>query len=252
MGGAGRAPEHGGDDDEQFGREAVHQPDRERLGSPGTNQRQGSSTATEMPMRGDTPGVIELMDRHFGSHSYSLWHLFQDEKRRVIGQILESTLKEIQASFHRIYEDNYPTMLALKDMGIPLPGFLGPFIILNKDLEHAHDQEMARPEARAIARKFGDWGSSGPQLLGYAATRDQRPDVRPPGSPPRRRRRPRFAASRSRRPPPEIDCEEQNISSLRDRIGEMREAADKGDQRARDWLEAAGSLSRRLGIKVRN
>ena len=212
--------------------------------------------------RGDIPGVIEHMDRHFGSHSYSLWHLFQDEKRRVIGQILESTLKEIQASFHRIYEDNYPTMLALKDMGIPLPGFFSAPLqfILNKDLERLlWDREVVAAELNTIARQFGDWEIEPDRSsLGYAAARrinDLMSEAarEPAAAAPIRAADALLAA---------LDglClgidlwKSQNIFffSLRDRFGGMREAADKGDPQARDWLEAAGSLARRLGIKVKN
>jgi hypothetical protein len=212
--------------------------------------------------RGDTPGVIEVMDDAFGSHGYSLAHLFQDEKRKVIGQILDSTLKEVQAAFHRITEDNYPMMLALKNMGIPLPGFFSAPLrfILNRDLELLlQAAEVDAAGMAAIARDFGDWKLEPDRsALGYAATRRlnvlMSEAAREPGSPRPLRVADSLLASLDGLSL-EIDLwKSQNIFffSLRDRFGGMRDAADTGDRKARDWLEAAGSLARRLGIEIKS
>ena len=40
--------------------------------------------------KGDIPEVIRLMDKHFGTNNYSLWHLFKDEQRKVLNQVLRS------------------------------------------------------------------------------------------------------------------------------------------------------------------
>jgi alpha-amylase/alpha-mannosidase (GH57 family) len=71
--------------------------------------------------KSDVPEVIRLMDAHFETHNYSLWHLFKDEQRKVLDQILDSTLKEVAASFRQIYERHYPVMQVMKEMRIPLP-----------------------------------------------------------------------------------------------------------------------------------
>ena len=71
--------------------------------------------------KSDIPEVIRLMDTHFETHSYSLWHLFKDEQRKVLDQILDSTLKEVAASFRQVYEHHYPVMQVMKEMRIPLP-----------------------------------------------------------------------------------------------------------------------------------
>jgi alpha-amylase/alpha-mannosidase (GH57 family) len=210
--------------------------------------------------RGDIPGVIELMDKHFGSHSYSLWHLFQDEKRKVIGQILESTLKEVQASFHRIYEDNYPMMLALKDMGIPLPGFFSAPLafILNKDLERLlRSRKIDMVKLKAIVREFENWELEPDRnTLGYAATRRINALMSEAAREPSAARALKTADSLLAA----LDglrlgidlWKSQNIFffSLRDKYSGLKEAADKGDQPAREWLEAADSLSGRLGIRL--
>jgi len=71
--------------------------------------------------KSDIPEVIRLMDKHFETHNYSLWHLFRDEQRKILNQILDSTLKEIEASFRQIYERHYPVMQVMREMQIPLP-----------------------------------------------------------------------------------------------------------------------------------
>ena len=87
-------------------------------------------------MKSDIPEVIRLMDKHYGTHNYSLWHLFRDEQRKVLNQILDSTLKEIEASFRQISEYHYPIMQVIKEMGILLPKALATPMefILNTDI----------------------------------------------------------------------------------------------------------------------
>jgi len=202
------------------------------------------------------------MDRYFGSHSYSLWHLFQDEKRKVIGLILESTLREIQASFHRIYEDNYPMMLALKDMGIPLPNFFSAPLesSFSKDLERQlRGKEIDVAKVGAIAREFANWELEPDRSsLGYAATRKinslmSKASREPSATGTLKTVDSLLAALEG------LDlgidlwkCQNIFFFSLRDRFSGMKDAADKGDEQAREWLEAAGGLALRLGIKVRN
>jgi alpha-amylase/alpha-mannosidase (GH57 family) len=74
--------------------------------------------------RSDTPEIIRLIDRNFENHNYSLWHLFRDEQRKIFSHILDSTLQGIEASFHQIYEHNYPIIQAMRDLNIPLPNAL--------------------------------------------------------------------------------------------------------------------------------
>ena len=71
--------------------------------------------------RSDVPEIIRLIDRNFDTHNYSLWYLFRDEQRKIFSYILDSTLQEIEASFHQIYEHNYPIIQAMRDLNIPLP-----------------------------------------------------------------------------------------------------------------------------------
>jgi alpha-amylase/alpha-mannosidase (GH57 family) len=87
--------------------------------------------------KGDIPEVIRLMDKHFGMNNYSLWHLFKDEQRKVIDQVLLSTLQGIEISFRKIREENYPIMTFLQSLQMPLPRPLLMVVeyLVNSDLK---------------------------------------------------------------------------------------------------------------------
>jgi len=76
---------------------------------------------TEAFSRADTPEVIRLLDKDFGKNIYSLKSLFRDEQNRIISLILESTLKEVETTNRRVYEQHVPLMHFLADMGVPQP-----------------------------------------------------------------------------------------------------------------------------------
>jgi len=87
--------------------------------------------------RSDVASIIDLMDTHFGTHSYSLWHLFRDEKRKILNQVIDTTLEELENSYRAIYENHYPIMQAMRDMKIPVPQALAMpvFFVLDSDLK---------------------------------------------------------------------------------------------------------------------
>lgn len=71
--------------------------------------------------RGDISDVLRLMDKHFGVNNFSIWHLFRDEQRKVIAQVLRLTDANIEASFRQIHENNSSIMNFLQSLNIPLP-----------------------------------------------------------------------------------------------------------------------------------
>ncbi len=87
--------------------------------------------------KADVPELIRLMDKHFGVHNYSLWHLFRDEQRNILNQILQSTYESIEGSYREIYENNYNLMNFLQNLGIPLPKplYIVAEYVLNQDLK---------------------------------------------------------------------------------------------------------------------
>jgi alpha-amylase/alpha-mannosidase (GH57 family) len=86
--------------------------------------------------KGDVTSVLRQIDWHFMPHTYSLFHLFKDEQRKVVSEVLQITYEEIDASYRQVEENNYPLMNFLTSMGIPLPRPLkvAAEYIANRDL----------------------------------------------------------------------------------------------------------------------
>lgn len=82
--------------------------------------------------------TVRLIDKYFSTHSYSLWHLFKDEQRNILNQIFENTIKDVEASFRKIYEEHSPMMQVANQLNIPLSG---PFATV---AEFVHNQEIRR------------------------------------------------------------------------------------------------------------
>jgi hypothetical protein len=87
-------------------------------------------------VKGDTAEVMRIMNISFGGHNYSLWHLFKDQQRQILYELLETTWQQIEDSFRHIYEHNYTTMQVIRGMNMPLPKALSMPVefILNHDL----------------------------------------------------------------------------------------------------------------------
>ncbi len=111
-------------------------------------------------IKSDIPEVILLIDKYFGMHNYSLWHLFRDDQRRVVNQILESSIKEIEHNFQQIYEHNYSIMNILNDMHIPYPKPLATTLeaILNINLRRVmEDKELDIEKLKRIVDEVRMW-----------------------------------------------------------------------------------------------
>jgi len=71
--------------------------------------------------RADIPDLIRGIDRAFGGNTYTLQSLFRDEQRRVLREVLESTVEESESAFRRLYQQHAPLMRFLGTLKIPLP-----------------------------------------------------------------------------------------------------------------------------------
>ncbi len=80
--------------------------------------------------------VIGLMQTYFGPEKYTIWQLFQDEKRKVFNFITYQSMLELEDSLRRIYNRDYPLVMALANNGIPIPNAYRTSFeyILNADL----------------------------------------------------------------------------------------------------------------------
>lgn len=80
--------------------------------------------------------VIGLMQTYFGPEKYTIWQLFQDEKRKVFNFITRQSMLDLEDSLRRIYNRDYPLVTALANNGIPIPNAYRTTFeyILNADL----------------------------------------------------------------------------------------------------------------------
>jgi alpha-amylase/alpha-mannosidase (GH57 family) len=97
-------------------------------------------TAFEEGRLGD---VIGLMQTYFGPEKYTIWQLFQDEKRKVFNLITEQSMRDLEDSLRRIYNRDYPLVNALGNNDIPIPNAYRTTFeyILNADLVRCFQPE---------------------------------------------------------------------------------------------------------------
>ena len=80
--------------------------------------------------------IIGLMQTYFGPEKFSIWQLFQDEKRKVFNFITQQSMIDLEDSLRRIYNRDYPLVMALANNEIPIPNAYRTSFeyILNADL----------------------------------------------------------------------------------------------------------------------
>jgi alpha-amylase/alpha-mannosidase (GH57 family) len=71
--------------------------------------------------RSDLAATIHGLDRGFAGHMYSLKNLFRDEQRKVLTEVLESTVEHSFSVAREIYEDEAQLLRFMSDCGIPIP-----------------------------------------------------------------------------------------------------------------------------------
>jgi alpha-amylase/alpha-mannosidase (GH57 family) len=210
--------------------------------------------------KGDIPEVIRVMDKHFETHNYSLWHLFRDEQRKVLSQILDATLEEIEVSFRQIYEHHYPVMQVMRGMHIPLPKALATTLefVLNRELRGLlEDEELDLERLQELVGEVTSWSLEPDKAtIGFEATK--KIDT--------------LMTTLSEKPedlslletieaflriltalPLELDLwKTQNIyfSLGRQHYPEKRSQAEKGDRAAAHWVEHFVSVGNYLHVHV--
>ena len=97
--------------------------------------------------RADFPETILLLDKHFGTPTYSLTSLFRDEQHKILDLILNSTLEETETIYRQLYEHHVPLMRFLKDSGVPPPKplYMAAELVLNASLRRAFEDEELDP-----------------------------------------------------------------------------------------------------------
>lgn len=104
--------------------------------------------------------VIGLMQTYFGPDKYTLWQLFKDEKRKVLEMITRKSLEELEYSLRRVYNHDYPLMVALDNNDVPIPNAYRTSFeyILNADLFRWFSNERINTkELERIVTELEKW-----------------------------------------------------------------------------------------------
>ncbi len=208
--------------------------------------------------KSDLPEIVRLMDAHFGQQKYTLWHLFKDEQRKILDQILASTMQEIEVAFRQIYERYYSSMQVMHDMGVPLPSALASTIefILNIDLKnHLENEKPDLVQLGKVVEEVRRWSFkpdkatldfvASSRLLSLMEQYYRFPfDLAWPNA------IVEILASLS---PLGLELDLWKIQNLyfamdKEHLAALQAKAEQGDETAKPWLEAFGRLGQALGV----
>ncbi|MDX1666674.1 MAG: DUF3536 domain-containing protein, partial [Saprospiraceae bacterium] len=108
----------------------------------------------------DLNDVIGLLQKYFGPEKYSIWHLFRDEKRKILKQITDESLEKVETAFREIYNDNYQLMTSISQSDIPLPGaFLNAvqFVLNNELADFFANGSFSIRDLSHLSSEFRKW-----------------------------------------------------------------------------------------------
>jgi alpha-amylase/alpha-mannosidase (GH57 family) len=112
---------------------------------------------------GNLSELITLMQTFFGLEKFSLQNLFYDEKRKILNIVAEQSLREAEASFRDIYNDNYQLMNSMLHANLPIPEAYKAALafVINRDLEHYFEKEnLSIKELRRLIDALKKWNIS--------------------------------------------------------------------------------------------
>jgi hypothetical protein len=104
--------------------------------------------------------IIGLMQTYFGPEKFSIWQLFQDEKRKVFNFITQQSMTDLEESLRRIYNRDYPLVMALATNEIPIPNAYRTSFeyILNADLIKSFQSDKINiRQVERIMTEMANW-----------------------------------------------------------------------------------------------
>jgi len=125
--------------------------------------------------RGHVAAVVGTIEEHFGKGSYSLWHLFRDEQRKIMDGLIRSGVKDVEGALREVYDEHCSMMHVIRQMDMPLPRSFASVlrVICDADLAEAVEAEpveMARVEA--LVKRAQQWPVDVDKVtLGFLASR---------------------------------------------------------------------------------
>ena len=104
--------------------------------------------------------VINTMEEYFDGDRFTIWHLFQDEKKTLLKDISTQNLQKLETDFREVYNDNYQLMNGMLNANFDIPDAFMSAVryILNYDLAQFFKQPKLRiNELRRLASEIEKW-----------------------------------------------------------------------------------------------
>ncbi|GAB3831332.1 hypothetical protein GCM10028895_48550 [Pontibacter rugosus] len=204
--------------------------------------------------------MIMLLDKHFESHSYSFWHLFKDDQKNILDQVLSQTMESVESDFQQIYDNNYPLISAIKTYGMKLPRPLQTTVDYIVNTRLLREFKSEKPDTNEIKRLLTEVQRMNVRLnytrLEFALT--QRIDQlmkQVQENPTKTENIDLLIKLLEVVESSKLETDfwqAQNIAfrMQQDSYEEMRQHADKGDGQATKWCEKFEKLYNNLNLKV--
>ncbi len=84
--------------------------------------------------QGEMTRCSGLIEHYFGKRTYSLKSLFHDERQRIVTQLVDASLADIDELYRKVHEQHSPQISFLSELKMPLPVVLqalGQFVLGN-------------------------------------------------------------------------------------------------------------------------
>ena len=204
--------------------------------------------------------AVVLMDKHFGMHNYSFWHLFKEDQKELLNKVLEETMNIVEGTFRQIYKNNYSVLQAMKQLSIQAPRPLkdaGEFTVNSKLRRMLKHDYIERAELNAMVESIDNLDVdidsvglsylAGERINHFMEHVEQHPDDLN-----YMKRAVRFIqASFQVHLQPDL-WKAQNIAFIihRENFARMSRKQDQGNEHATQWLKTFAQLFEVLNIRV--
>jgi len=95
--------------------------------------------------------TVRALDEHFPKGSFSLTHLFLEQRRRVLASVIEALLSKHEQTYRRVWEESRKLVQYLRQTDAPIPE------VLRVTAKHVLQQELTaafeRPDLTAVPER---------------------------------------------------------------------------------------------------
>jgi hypothetical protein len=106
---------------------------------------------------------LRSLQSYFGTQIYSLKSLFPDERRRIVGQVVDSTLADLDVLYRDVYEHNTGLIQFLRELRLPMPAILqvsSEFVLQNAIQRSLTGEETNLMQLGSLLQSAGKQGIS--------------------------------------------------------------------------------------------